>query len=186
VNDDTQRLFIAVPLCATLLPTVGAAQRLLPALPGLRLMRDDQLHVTLAFIGEVDADKARAAQAVVGQLPDDSGGEARISRFLMLPSSRRARVVALELDDASGVLAGLYERVTNGLESASVMQREKRPFRAHLTVARLRVPGQVVPKSECDEAPFPVESVCLFRSELKRDGAVYTVLKRKTLRSRHG
>jgi 2'-5' RNA ligase len=62
------------------------------------------------------------------------------------------------------------------LEGAGVMCREKRPFRAHVTVARLRVPGAVQPMAESGQARFAVESVCLYRSEVKREGAVYTVV----------
>jgi|WetSurMetagenome_2_1015567.scaffolds.fasta_scaffold06759_5 RNA 2',3'-cyclic 3'-phosphodiesterase len=170
-----QRLFVAVPLPAETLGFVVAAQRLLPSLSGLRLMREDQLHVTLAFIGEVGDDKARAARQVVESVPVEMGGEAIIERFLLLPSPGRARVVALELNDGDHVFARLCEEVMGGLERAGVMQRERRPFRPHLTIARLRDPGPVQPRSECGEARYAVESVCLYESELKREGALYTV-----------
>ena len=176
-----QRLFVAVPLPVGLLGFVGSAQELLPRVPGLRLMREDQLHVTLAFIGEVGLQKAAAARAAVEAVPAELGGEAVIERFLMLPSAGRARVVALELSDADSVFGVLFETVMGGLERAGVMQREKRPFRAHLTVARLRDPGKVQPRSESGRARFAVESVCLYESELKREGAVYTVRARTVL-----
>jgi 2'-5' RNA ligase len=178
---DRQRLFVAVPLPAESLGFVAEAQRLLPALPGLRLMREDQLHITLAFIGEVGESKAAAARAVVESLPEELGGEAVIERFLMLPSPKRARVVALELSDPARVFSRLFEAVMGGLERAGVMEREKRPFRPHLTIARLRDAGVVQPKSECGQARYAVESVCLFESELKREGAVYTVRARAAL-----
>ena len=47
-----RRLFVAVPLPRGLLGFVQETQSLLPSLPGLRLMKEKQLHVTLAFIGE--------------------------------------------------------------------------------------------------------------------------------------
>jgi 2'-5' RNA ligase len=176
-----QRLFVAVPLPTDLLEFVKAAQGLLPTVPGLRLMREDQLHLTLAFIGEVDGEKARSARQVVEAVPADMGGEGFVERFLMLPTPRRARVVALELSDAEGVFAGLFETVMSGLERAKVMQREKRPFHPHLTIARLREAGLVQPRSECGRASYAVESVCLFESQLKREGALYTVLARTPL-----
>lgn len=173
-----QRLFVGVPLPDGLTGFVQYAQEVLGTAPGLRLLRPDQWHVTLAFIGEVDEARAAAARTVVESLPYDSGGEGRITRFLMLPSATKARVVTLEIDDAEGVFSLLYERVMTGLEAVQVMTREKRPFRPHLTVARLRQPGPVRPRSESGEAPFAVQSVCLYRSELKREGAVYTVVAR--------
>ena len=183
---ERQRLFVGVPLPAELLDFVGAAQTLLPPTPGLRLLRPEQLHVTLAFIGETDEAKAVAARAVVDSLADDLGGEGFITRFLMLPGPTKARVVALEVADRERVFADLFEHVMGGLETAAVMRREKRPFRPHLTIARLRTPGPVQPRSHCGQVRFAVESVCLYKSELKREGAAYTVLARADLGGKDG
>lgn len=174
-------MFVAIPLPAGLLPFVERAQEALPPIAGLRLLRADQLHVTLAFIGEVGEEKVRAAEAVVAGLPEDGGGEGILTGFLLLPSSRKARVVALTIEDGKGSFARLFEMVMSGLEAAGVMKREKRPFRPHLTVARLREPGPVVPKSECAQSRYPIESVCLYESELKRGGASYSVLCRRIM-----
>lgn len=176
-----QRLFVAVPLPAQLVEFVHGAQSMLPRVPGLRLMGEEQFHITLAFIGEVGPEKAAAAQAVVEAVPAGLGGEAAIERFLLLPSAARSRVVALELSDEQGVFSRLFETVMGGLERAGVMTREKRPFRPHLTVARLRDPSPVQPRSESGRVRFAVESVCLYESDLRRDGAVYTVLARASL-----
>ena len=181
VDGVRQRLFVAVPLPEGLLPSVQQAQASLPHISGLRILGREQLHVTLAFIGEVDEEKARAACAVVAAVPTDLGGEGVLDGFLLLPSPGRARVVTLAVRDEEGAFARLFEHVMSGLERNGVMQREKRPFRAHLTIARLRAPAALRPKYECEEAPYPLESVCLYRSELKREGARYTVLERTRL-----
>ncbi len=179
-GDERQRLFVAVPLPGELEALVRRAQESLPAVPGLRLLKPEQWHVTLAFIGEVDAERAAIARSVVESVPGDLGGEALVGRFLLLPSPSRARVVTLELADEQGVFAGLFETVMGGLEAGGVMKREKRPFRPHLTVARLRTPGAVRPRYESEQARFAVQSVCLYQSELRREGAVYTVVCRRT------
>jgi len=173
-----RRLFVGVPLPLGLLGFVERSQAALPREGGLKLLRPDQLHVTLAFIGEVDGAKAAAAFAVVDSLPASSGGVAEITGFLMLPSPRKARVAALGLDDHDGVFAALFERVMGGLEAAGVMTREGRPFRPHLTIARLKAPGPVQPRSESGRAQYAIESVCLYRSELSRECARYAVLTR--------
>jgi len=183
VTEGSQRLFVAVPLPRGLLGFVSGCQDLLPKLPGLRLMNEQQFHVTLAFIGEVGTEATAAARGVVGAVPGDLGGVGRIERFLFIPSARKARVVALDISDDAGTFARLFEVVMGGLESTGVMRREKRPFRPHLTIARLRYPGPVQPRSESGQAQFAVESVCLYKSELKRGGAVYTVLERTPLTS---
>jgi 2'-5' RNA ligase len=177
-----QRLFVAVPLPEALFGFVEKAQGLLPRFPGLRLAHREQFHVTLAFIGEVAAPEAEAARAAVESVPPSMGGEGLMRGFLFLPSAKKARVVALDIADSAGSFGRLFEEVMVGLESAGVMQREKRPFRPHLTVARLRTPGPVQPRSESGEALFAIESVCLYESELRREGAAYTVLARTVMK----
>ena len=157
---------------------VRTAQEGLPLLPGIRLMKPEQLHVTLAFMGEVGEAEAAAAREVVETVPRGMGGEVLLGGYVFFPSARKARVIALSISDSEGIFSALYEHVMRGLETAGVMQREKRPFRAHLTVARLRLPGHVQPMSESGQAPFAVESVCLYESELRREGAAYTVRAR--------
>jgi RNA 2',3'-cyclic 3'-phosphodiesterase len=179
-GSERHRLFVAVPLPTRLRPVVRRAQEALSPAPPLRLLEPDQWHVTLAFIGEVDAGKAAVARGVVESLPPEMGGEAFLEGFLMLPSPSRARVVTLELADPQEVFGTLFEAIMGGLENGGVMQREKRPFRPHLTIARLRTPGAVRPRYESERARFAVESVCLFESELRREGAVYTVVGRRT------
>lgn len=181
---ETQRLFVGVPLPEELLPLVRRAQEGIGELPGLRLATPEQLHVTLAFIGEVDKVKADAARLVVEQVPESCGGTIKLGGYLALPSATRARVVALELEDEGSVLQSLFEHVMSGLEQKQVMKREKRPFRPHLTIARLRVPSRVQPKYECESADFAVSSVCLYRSQLQRTGAVYSVIARRALSAR--
>jgi len=173
-----QRLFVAVPLPGGLVEFVQTAQEALPRLPGIRLMKPEQLHVTLAFMGEVGEAEAAATREVVETVPEDMGGEVLLGGYLLFPSARKARVIALGIVDAEGIFPALYEHLMRGLETAGVMRREKRPFRAHLTVARLRVPGYVQPMSESGQARFAVESVCLYESRLKREGAEYTVRAR--------
>jgi 2'-5' RNA ligase len=177
-----RRLFVGVPLPEDMVPFAVGAQGLLPCGPGMRLLRQDQLHLTLAFIGDADEGKTAAARSVVVSVPGESGGEAFFDGFLLLPTASSARVVALRVADEFGAFARLYGLVMSGLEAAGVMKREKRPFRAHVTVARVRCPGPVQPTSDCGRARFAVESVCLYESELKREGAKYTVLTRTALR----
>lgn len=179
-----QRLFVAAPVPGEVFGFIRAAQALLSPMEGLRLTREDQFHVTLAFIGEVDDDKATAAAEVVRAVPADMGGEVVLSGFVFFPARSRARVVALGVEDPAEVFPALFEQVMVGLEKKDVMRREKRPFKPHLTIARLRVPKAIRPRSEPGRVQFALQSVCLYRSELRREGAFYTVLVEKRLEAR--
>ncbi len=179
--EQKKRLFVAVPVPLETLPYVQRATEAVAGLPGVRVLGEPQWHVTLAFIGEVEAARAEAAHEVVASLPAALGGQAELGRFLLLPSASRARVVTLEIIDQGDVFRRLFEKVMGDLEAAGVMTREKRPFRPHLTIARLKAPGPVRPRFESERAPFAVQSVCLYQSHLRREGAEYTVLCRRGL-----
>ena len=180
---ETERLFIGVPLPEVASALVRVAQDALPAVPGLRLVRPEQVHVTLAFLGEVGPAAREVARGVVATIPREAAGMTVLGGYVLLPSARRPRVIALGVDDPAEVFPELFELVMGGLEQGRVMRREKRPFLAHATIARLRVPAELGLKSECQRAPFPVESVRLYRSELRREGALYTVVEERTLQS---
>jgi RNA 2',3'-cyclic 3'-phosphodiesterase len=101
---------------------------------------------------------------------------------LLLPP-RRARVLCAEVSDPEGSLAALQACVSAGLDRAGVYTPEKRPFRAHATVARLRS-GARAPRS-VDAAPEAVEffgeALTLFESRLHPSGARYEPLVRIAL-----
>jgi 2'-5' RNA ligase len=104
-----------------------------------------------------------------------------IAGALLLPP-RRARVLCAALTDPDGTLVALQQRVSDGLEAEGLYTPEKRPFRAHATVARLRS-GARSPRDLPDGlAPEPLEfhvaAVTLYRSHLGRGGARYEALHR--------
>jgi RNA 2',3'-cyclic 3'-phosphodiesterase len=191
-------------------PAAGASSRPAPSSPHLRLFvalefppaardalvafRDaaadpdvwrpiagEAIHLTLAFLGrrpEHDVptidDVLRAAAGPAPRLA--------LGRALLLPP-RRARVLCASLEDLDGTLADLQGHVSDGLAAAGVYVPEKRPFRAHATVARLRSRARA-PRA-VDAAPEPVEfageALTLFVSRLHPHGARYEPLVRLKL-----
>jgi RNA 2',3'-cyclic 3'-phosphodiesterase len=173
------RLFVAADLPAPVRSALAAFRD--AADPAIwRPVPDEALHVTLAFLGHLPEDAAGTAAAVLDRA---AGPQPRLAVTgpLLLPP-RRARVLCAALADPDGELAALQQRVSDGLEAAGLYTPEKRPFRAHATVARLRS-GARSPRDLPDGlAPepleFQVEAVTLYRSHLGRAGARYEALHR--------
>ncbi|HWK25757.1 MAG TPA: 2'-5' RNA ligase family protein, partial [Solirubrobacter sp.] len=101
---------------------------------------------------------------------------------LLLPP-RRARVLTVTLDDPAGALHTLQARVSAGLEAAGVYTPEKRPFRPHVTVARLRPRAQAPRDADFAVEPlaFHAPAVTLYVSRLHPNGARYEPLARAEL-----
>jgi recombination protein RecA len=149
---------------------------------GVRWVRPEGYHVTLRFLGNVPTEQVPALARAVGEAVEAvapfelAPGGARV-----LPSPRRPRVVVLELAPEAP-LAALAGRVEQAVVAAG-LPPERRAFRAHLTLGRVR--GRRVPDvagAAASASALPVEEVVLFRSDLGREGSRYTALERLPLR----
>jgi RNA 2',3'-cyclic 3'-phosphodiesterase len=151
---------------------------------GLRIVPPDNLHVTLCFLGWREESEVESLGALVAACAEPVA-DLGLGPPVWLPR-RRPRVLAVELEDGGGALAALQARVADKLEAQAGYQRESRPYRPHVTVAR--VPSRVrltradqeLPETPTS-APFEGTAVTLYRSRLRRDGAVYEPAVRASL-----
>ena len=142
-----------------------------------RPLDEASFHVTLAFIGHRAEEDVERIAAVLRRLPPWEPPRLELAGGLLLPP-RRARVLTVALADADGALAALQAAVSDGLAAAGLYEPEERPFRAHVTVARLRS-GARAPRAleaEPDALAFTAGPVTLYRSRPGRGGAVYEPL----------
>jgi 2'-5' RNA ligase len=171
------RLFVALDLPAAARAAL-ARFRDAAADPAVwRPLPDASFHVTLAFLGHRPEEDVERVASVLRGLPGWSAPELALAGGLLLPP-RRARVLTVALADADGSLGALQGAVSAGLAQAGLYEPEARPFRAHVTVARLRAGAR--PPRALEAAPeqlsFSAGAVTLYRSLLRRGGAVYEPL----------
>jgi 2'-5' RNA ligase len=176
------RLFVALDLPAG---AVGALARFRDAAADPAVWRpldEATFHVTLAFLGHrPDADVAGVADVLAALAPRDPPALA-LGAGLLLPP-RRARVLTVALEDASGAVSSLQSEVSDRLAAADLYAPEARPFRPHVTVARLR-PGARAPRAvdaQPDPIAFTAGDVVLYRSHVRRGGATYEPLATRRL-----
>jgi 2'-5' RNA ligase len=167
----TLRLFVALDLPEPVRDALAAAGR--PPDPDVwRRVAPESLHVTLAFLGARPEEDVAKIAPVVGA--ERVAPPLALGAVLLLPP-RRARVLTVAID---GPLGELQTRVSAGLEAAGVYTPEKRPFRAHVTIARLR--PRVRPPREAPLAIEPIAfagaAVTLYVSRLHPHGARYEAL----------
>ena len=132
------RLFVALDLAEeTRSALVGWAHRALARDRAMRL--SEELHLTLAFLGT----RTRGEADAIADVLDDAveaGPWPRglaVAGRLWLPE-RRPNVLTVEVADPSGALAALQGRVAAAVAGVSAWEVERRHFRPHVTVARLR------------------------------------------------
>jgi 2'-5' RNA ligase len=155
---------------------------------GIRWAKPDNLHITLQFLAEIHTEhlpnliaNVRNHVAAVDKAPMLNLGTIKI-----FPDLYRPRVIVLDVI-AQEELAELSRLIGEGIKATNY-EIESRPFRAHLTLGRIKQPhalnlsflaGYEMPAFE----QITVENVALFRSEPHPEGSQYTVLERITLGS---
>jgi 2'-5' RNA ligase len=174
------RLFVAIRPPAAIRAQLLA---LMQGVEGARWQSDDQLHLTLRFIGEVD--RHRAA--------DIADALARIScaRFSIALSGvgsfeQRGRVNALWAGVAPhDEVSRLHRRVDRACVNAGV-DPDQRAYLPHITLARAnRGTGPldmfVAAHGGLSSPPFEVREFGLYESTLGSEGAIYHLAERYLL-----
>jgi 2'-5' RNA ligase len=168
--DERIRLFLALRLPAVALDAIARWQR--EQLPDVRVVRREQLHVTLAFLGRRPAGEL---EAIVEALRDAAAGAGEI-RLTPVRYRETRSVGMLVLDDDGGratlFAGGLQER----LETLGVYRREGRPWLPHLTVARWRERPRLRPEPPPRRTFVPSDAAA-YLSRLQPSGAEYRVLE---------
>jgi RNA 2',3'-cyclic 3'-phosphodiesterase len=177
------RLFAALELPADVRGALGSFGRAAAEDDfALRAVGDDALHVTLAFLGHRPLDDIAPASAAVRSAVDGPVAALSLGEPLWL-APRRPHVLTVEVVDGDGALIALQERVVAALVDAVGYEPDRRRFRPHVTVARVRH-GAAPRRRGLPEAPraaFAGEAVVLYRSWLGGGPARYEPLERVAL-----
>ena len=177
------RLFFALPLPAEvkekLRPLLEEARKV--SAEGVGFSKIEQLHFTLAFLGEQPGpDEALAAGEVLRDLP---AFDLVLSGAGAFPSTMRPRVLWLGVTGGAAELITAAERLHEALRERGFALEERR-FRPHLTLGRVRPQGErgakralaVIPPGEL--ARCTARGACLMQSVLGgKSGATHTAVR---------
>jgi len=180
------RSFIAIDLPPAFLEAIGSLQdELKIGRTGIRWVKSGNIHLTLKFLGDIpegllDERGDILASVCKGHVPfglsmGKPGG---------FPSLERPRVIWLGLEGELDRLDALSQNIESGCLSAGLAE-EKRSFHPHLTLGRVKdwrkisanLADLIGRAGAVSAGTFTVNAVHLYKSDLTRDGAVYTKLK---------
>ena len=176
------RFFIALEPGRDLLESVLKNTALLrEKYPGFRWMPPENLHITLAFLGETDAgllpqikQAAETAVKFSGQGVIHAGG----GKLFTLPRGKTANVLALGFESGKERIASLAGNIRKNLEIRGIIIKGKdRNFTPHITLARK---GRTVPRpgneDSCISFRGDIMSLGVYESRLSAGGAEYMQL----------
>lgn len=182
---DTLRLFFAVfPSPGAQAAAARACEPLRAAGDGVSWVKRENLHYTMRFMGDLGADGARRAAEAAGEAASGHAPfAAALGGFGAFPNARRARVLWIGLREGEAPMRALAASLEAALGRRGFGSADK-PFAAHLTVGRVRVPADWSAKLDVAAAPeagFSVDRLLLMKSRLSPHGSVYEVVSEAKL-----
>jgi 2'-5' RNA ligase len=179
----TKRLFIAIPLPEEIRRGLQNLQDKIKESYSdvFRILKPENLHLTLHFLGNIDVIKIPALQDNIGSV---ISGHRRfklgIKGIGAFPSFRKPKILWAGAASPGTELVSLHRNLMPALTPLGI-EIDERPFRGHITLAygrknipfsRLREGGKALRNSGWTvDLNFPAETVILYQSELSSNGA---------------
>ena len=176
------RSFIAVDLAESVCAAIGTLQGELARMKAdVRWTRVEGMHVTLKFLGAIEAPRLDAVHAALERaLHAQPALHVRAHGVGAFPSLRRPRVLCVGLQAAG--LVELAARVDTTV-TALGFEPERRAFTPHVTLGRVNsgrgwapLEARLSGHLDDDFGASDVDEVTIFRSTLRPTGAIYTPL----------
>ncbi len=173
------RLFTALDLPSAAVDALRAFREQWDFDARTRWTPPQNLHLTLRFIGEVDEKQAARVEAALAEVRPSAPFDVEPIGLGVLPSRRKPRVLMVRIDP-SEPLCALYDALQDALAGVGV-ERERRTFRPHVTLARMKNAVPVRLHEALQNAPepdlgaFAVDRFYLYESTLTPDGAVHSI-----------
>jgi 2'-5' RNA ligase len=172
------RLFVAIDLPSDILEALARLVNRLRPLARISWTRPETWHLTTKFIGEWPDGRLAEMEAALRGLAAPPPIPIEVRGLGFFPNARAPRVfwAGIEAPAALGQLA----RDTEQALAALGIERERRPYSPHLTLARVKEPVRLdglhdavakLPSTEF--GAFTAGRFCLYRSTLQPGGAVY-------------
>jgi RNA 2',3'-cyclic 3'-phosphodiesterase len=178
-----KRIFIAIRINPeeALIRTISSLRAGLRS-ESIKWTESENLHITLAFLGDTEESVITKLKSLLRKASAGTGSFDLIIRGAgVFKSMKDPRVVWIGTEP-SEKLAGLNLLVSGCLQEADIVI-EKRPFKPHLTIGRIRSLSQVGVLSDLIEMNKDVEfqkvhvnEIILYESILLKTGAVYRPL----------
>ena len=184
-EEKSVRAFLAIELPTDIINEIHVIQsRLKKMLTGtVRWVRPEGIHLTLKFFGDVSGNDIIKITGVMEDHGRGTGPFALdVETLGVFPDLNRPRVIWLGMGGDVERLIRFQKSMDHKLHESG-FEKENRPFRPHLTLARIKDPksliglAEIIEKMDKEKAGhFDAMGLTLFRSQLTPGGAVYSKL----------
>jgi 2'-5' RNA ligase len=144
--------------------------------PHCRWVPENQLHLTLRFIGEIEVGLGHKIQTALSDLKSP-GVELSLTGLGCFPNERYPRVLWVGIAPNEDLLE-LQQSIERKLQELEI-PAERRGFTPHITLARFKSPPKkgfsefLRKNNEFRSAPIPIKEFYLYSSTLSPKGAIH-------------
>jgi RNA 2',3'-cyclic 3'-phosphodiesterase len=195
MSDRNPRLFLALDIPEEVKEIISAGMEgLRDMLPGARWVKTGNLHITLKFIGDYEEARLESlVREIRASVERCTGFMASLGGCGAFPSAAKTRILWVGMSTAAEEARAVARKLDARLERVGV-KREKRPFKGHITLARMKKPGDCtcLLKSLASgleglsDHMFYAGEVVLYRSILGPESPTYIALERMPLGGKPG
>ena len=154
----------------------------------IRWVRSENIHLTLKFLGEVEAVKiGELAETMSKTVEGNTPISLKAKGVGVFPGMKRPSVLWVGLTGQLESLVRLQKTLDENLQAIG-FPGEKRPFKGHLTMGRIKAKIDVKKLGDAlmafrnfESETFTAGQIVLYKSELKQSGAFYTKLASASL-----
>jgi 2'-5' RNA ligase len=147
----------------------------------VKWVTQDQMHLTLKFLGNIDKIKIpEITDAMRSSAQDLTSFTITFSKIGAFPNLNHPRVIWIGIDKGAENLKTITEKIETGLEKLG-FKREGREFKPHLTLGRVRTSKNMPELTKLikeanfsSEGEIQISELILFQSTLTQKGAIYT------------
>ena len=171
------RLFIAALLPDNVLQELNNYIRSVKeGIDGVRWEKAEKLHVTLKFLGNVEQARVKEISFLVEDLLKTySPFETSLTELGGFPRPNNPRVLYVGLSQ-NDQLANFHRELDQGLSKLG-FEKEDRKFTPHITIGRVKKRISIDRAYKISKTGFEINQICIIKSELRREGSVYTPIK---------
>ena len=181
---ETIRAFIALELPQETQDTLKQLQDVLRgSMPDVRWTKAGNIHLTLKFLGDTQVSRIDAiSEALKDAACQFQPFTMNLTGIGAFPNARKPRIVWVGIEQGADRLIQIAKQIETPMKRLG-FPREKRPFRPHLTIGRIRhlehpaIMTEALDTSEVGElGKFTVQHISFIKSQLDPAGSIYTTL----------
>ena len=182
----TIRLFIAIEIEKRIKERIlDYLKHLKKADAGVRWVASENIHITLKFLGNIDAIILPALiKSIDNGMLLFSPFRIQIGNVGAFPTVKKPRILFVGVQDKENNLLKIFEQLEKGIEEYGI-KRETKNYVGHITIGRTKLQKnlrKLIDTLQSDSDRFfgqqKVHHISLIQSELSPDGPIYTTIKK--------